>query len=254
MKFISVLLVFLSILAHYVTSTQSDSQSASQNLADPSQYSGWLVNSSYSNNDCTGTINQLLLRSFDECLQIGSQVGVRQYCVSSTNGANGITWSSFETLYEDSKCLTAIPSKVGIPVVSGTSCDSNGNKVTCQPTLTQLPFTSSPRAFIESVYVGGMCDESRLYQRIITPQGGCTVIEVMQTDVQSSGTQIPIQPKAVFFKMASCDYVNNGYIAFGTVHDNNKCSGTGVALSHVLPRGCDSPSTNAPFSATFTCG
>jgi hypothetical protein len=95
-----------------------------------------------------------------------------------------------------------------------------------------------------------------IFERLIVPMGGCTLIQVERTDTLPNGSQIPLGPTFAYFKIDTCEWVNNGYVAFGSLHTDNRCLGQGSATSHVLPRGCmeSAVNTGLKLSATFTCG
>lgn len=219
------------------------------NVADAapsSLFSGWLLNTTYAANDCTGPVNSYMFRSFDSCFagDASRVTGRRQYCTA--DAATG-SWAAFTQPYSDAAC-TSKSALVATKIASGPSCDSRGNSVHCQSTLTGVP-SSQPRAFVESVYASLDCQESSVYQRIIAPPGGCLVIEVDKVD-ETSGV---VSFANAYFKVASCEVLSSGMMAFGSLHSDDKCAGEGLATSHALPRGC-MPDPAGVFSFSFTCG
>ena len=215
--------------------------------------SGWLLNTTYSSNDCSGSIDMLTIRSFDTCYYYpGQQTGVRAYCTTTPGN-----WGLYEREYSDSTCTN--PRAVmttPTPLVSGSTCDGKGSAVSCAADLSSAPLKSSPRGFITSVYSSASCDEQHVYERVITPQGGCTVIRVERTDTMANGQQAPARAGVANFRVESCELVNDGYVVFGTLHDDRdvKCRGPGHPTSHVLPRGCVNNIDNTLFSSLFSCG
>lgn len=212
-----------------------------------SLFSGWLVNTTYASNDCTGTdINSYMFRSFDSCFASDAShtSGVRQYCTADT--ATG-SWSAYNQPYTDPLC-TSKSTIAAKKIASGPACDARGNSVRCQSTLAGMP-ASLPRAFVESVYTSLDCTESAIYQRIIAPPGGCVLITVDRTDA-AAGVTIA---GTAYFKVASCEVLSSGMVAFGSLYANDKCTGQGVSTSHMLPRGCI-PDPAGVFSFSFTCG
>jgi len=196
-----------------------------------------------------------MLRSFDTCFaNVGQTTGVRAYCVANPSSAL-TSWTLYEKEYSDSTCTNARASTApSPPLATGPACDSNGNAVSCASTLANVPLSSAPRGFIENVYSSPTCDSAHVYARVITPQGGCTVITVERTDTLPNGQDLPLTSVQSYFKISSCEWVNNGYVAFGTLHIDNKCQAQGFPTSHTLPRGCMTSPGNQLFSSTFTCG
>ena len=217
-------------------------------------YSGWMQNTTYANLDCSGAVKQLSLTSFDTCFFYPNQpTGSRLYCEQASSSS----WNIYERQYSDSTCTN--PRAVmttPVPTTVAPTCDGSGNAVKCVSDLSSAPLTSAPRGFIESRYWSSTCDESKIFERLIVPMGGCTLIQVERTDTMPNGVQIPLGPTFAYFKIDSCEWVNNGYVAFGSLHTDNRCSSPGSATSHVLPRGCMESAVNTALklSATFTCG
>ena len=218
-------------------------------------YSGWMQNTTYANPDCSGAVKQLSLTSFDTCFSYPSQLtGTRLYCEQASGQS---AWNIYERQYSDLTCTN--PRAVmttPVPKSVAQNCDGSGNAVKCVADLSSAPLTSAPRGFIESRYWSATCDESYVFERLIVPVGGCTLIQVERTDTLPNGSQIPLGPTFAFFKIDTCEWVSNGYVAFGSLHTDNRCQSQGSATSHVLPRGCmeSAVNTELKLSATFTCG
>ena len=182
-------------------------------------------------------MNSILLRSFDACFQAdGTRTkGQRQFCTTDDSGG----WAAFDQLYVDSNCETKSQSKQPGQVASGPLCDAKGNEVRCQVDLSALNM-SYPRALVESVYSDLTCGELNIYQRIITPPNGCTVISTESTDT--------------YLRVSSCEVLPSGMVAFGTLHSDDKCvSSPAIPTAHVLPKGCLAI-PGGIFSVSFTCG
>ena len=216
--------------------------------------SGWLINTTYSGPGCTGTPTQMSVRSFDTCYKSPiSNSAVRLYCVQPQHPG---PWVVFEQGYSDDSCTNprANTNAPAVPINSGTACDSSGRSIRCVRDLSSAPLQTAPRGFIESAYSSPLCEESKVMERTVTPAGGCTLVQVERTDSMPNGEQVPLAQVSAFLKVSSCEWVNSGYILFGTIHSDSACSDPGRPTRHTLPRGCMAKSDGPTFYETFTCG
>ena len=246
------LLLFALLLAAHATTIAASPTSL---------FSGWLINTTYTSNTCSGPISSIMLRSFDSCFAADAThtLTQREYCTSDASTGN---WAAFTQLYADAQC-TLSPT-IPLPpqeLASGPKCDARGNQVVCSKTLPTTLSTSYPRAFIESIYAQPDCAQPSIYQRIIAPPGGCVLITVERTDTTvspSSGgtltstTSSAISTAMAYFKVESCEVLSSGMVAFGSLYGDNKCAdGEGIKTSHMLPKGC---LPAGGFAFTFSCG
>ena len=237
--FLILLLGFRRSLAQLTTTTSSVNQ-------------GWLQNVTYSNLDCTGAVTLLTLQTMGVCVSSTPTTGEKPFCIAASAGVNS-SWSLYVTQFSNPNCsvdtqATIFTSKVS----SGKLCDNNGNRVSCVTNLSTAPFTTAPLSLTESAYVSPACEEQSLYQRIITPTGGCSRIEVNQYSSTPDGDSVMVIPETQYIKLQTCEFVNNGYVAFGTLHADPRClNGPGTTISHVLPKGCLAA---GPYTISFACG
>ena len=211
--------------------------------------SGWLQNVTYANNDCTGAVSLLTLQTMGVCISSTATSAEKPFCEAS---AGAESWSMYVNDYTTPTCSvgsqTAAPRKVS----SGKPCDGKGSRVSCVADLSTAPFTSAPLSLTESAYVSPACLEPNLYYRIITPVGGCTKIEVNQYTTTANGDSVMVAPQTQYIKLSTCEFVNNGYVAFGTLHTDPRClNGPGTSVSHVLPKGCLAAGS---YTISFSCG